>query len=299
MDENNKNIYFSDKYKMISNIGSGSFGEVYLVQDVETKKYYAAKLEQKNHDSRLKSEYDIYLKLKHNGVTFGIPKVICFIETSQYNILIMELLGKNLDMLFEEYGKKFDIKTVLKIGIDILSLIKSVHNAGFIHRDIKPNNFMIGGGSKKDKLYILDFGLSKQYVKKQKHINIHMERSLVGTARYASINVHMGIEPSRRDDLESIGYMLIYFIKGRLPWQELKKKRGTDKIKAIGDRKTYTDLDKLCNGIPKCFPELVKYSRNLQFDQCPDYDYLISLFVDSAKQIKNGNKLEYCWTKNT
>ncbi len=139
----------------------------------------------------------------------------------------------------------------------------------------------------------MDFGLAKQYVNQEKHISIRVERSLVGTARYASTNVHMGIEPSRRDDLESVGYMLVYFLKGKLPWQGLKKQKNVDQIKLIGDTKMFTSLKRLCENIPECFLEYINYCKRLSFDETPDYEYLKSLFMQTANN-KNV-QLKYCW----
>jgi serine/threonine protein kinase len=285
-------LHLGDKYKLINKIGSGSFGEVYIAMDKKSKNTYAAKIEEKKKNSRLKEEYNIYKKLKRKGVVNGIPDIIKFIETDKQQIIIMELLGKSLDILLEDNNGKLNLASVLKLGINIVTLLEKIHNAGFIHRDIKPNNFLIGVDN--PDVYIMDFGLSKQYISSnKKHINMKVERSLVGTARYASINVHMGIEPSRRDDLESVGYMLVYFLKGKLPWQGLKKKKGTDQIKLIGDTKMYTKLTNLCNDIPPCFIEYIKYCRNLNFDETPDYEYLKDLFNNIA--IERNIELMYCW----
>lgn len=285
----------NDKYKYINFLGSGSFGEVYLTQDRSTKQMYAAKLEPKGKKSRLKGEYDVYMKLKKRGLKVGIPKIIDYLETQKKNIMVMQLLGKDLDELQKANGGTFDIPTVLKIGLDIIDLLQNLHQAGFIHRDIKPGNFLSGVGEDDNKLYIMDFGLSKQYMTGSRHIPYKVEKDLVGTARYASINVHDGIEPSRRDDLESVGYMLVYFLNGVLPWQGLKEKKNEDKIKLIGDTKRWTSLSKLCKDLPNCFLEYIKYCRKLSFNDKPNYEHLKKLLTDEA--IKSNSKSEFCWNR--
>src|SRR5207249_321851 len=104
-----------------------------------------------------------------------------------------------------------------------------------------------------------------------------------GTARYASLNIHHGTEPSRRDDMESIGYMLIYLAKGSLPWQGLKKKTKDNPMDKIGEKKMSVDVRTLCAGLPECFYEYVNYTRNLEFTDLPDYEYLRKLFIHCAK----------------
>lgn len=287
--------FISDRYNLISKIGSGSFGEVYLTHDMIEDKNYAVKIEEKKKGSRLKDEYKIYTELKNAGIKHGIPKIATFIETSKCNFMVMQLLGKSLDTLLSENEGKFDLGTVLKIGYEIVSLLKTIHSAGFIHRDIKPNNFLTGYGKNIYKLYIMDFGLSKQYLNKKKHMGLKVERSLIGTVRYASINVHMGIEPSRRDDLESVGYMLVFFMQGKLPWQGLKKQKGKDQMTIIGDTKMITNLKKLCENLPSCFINYLDYCKKLKFDETPNYNYLINLFTSCAKE-KNV-EMKYCWIK--
>lgn len=281
-------------FKFIDKLGSGSFGEVYLVEDLKHRQY-AVKIEEKSEHSRLNEENKIYKRLKKAGITSGIPKVYKTIDTPEYNIMLMELLGKNLDDLLTESQNKFQMGTVLKLGYDIVSLLEKIHNANLLHRDIKPNNFMIGNGKNRDKLYIMDFGLSKQYITKDNnHIAFKVDRSLVGTARYASINIHLGYEPSRRDDLEAVGYMLIYFIKGTLPWKGLKKKNSKmDQIHLIKRVKLCTTIDKLCSDLPKEFTEYIKYCRNLKFDEKPDYDYMRNLFTKMSNDLNIEMKYEW------
>jgi serine/threonine protein kinase len=284
---------FADKYKLINKIASGSFGEVYLTLDKSDNKY-ASKVEDKNSRSRLLAEYKIYKNLQKNGMNIGIPHISDFIETQKQNILVMQLLGKDLDELHKGFKSQFNLNTVLKLGIAIITLLEQLHNVGFIHRDIKPNNFLTGYDDI-DNIYIMDFGLSKQFINNGKHIDLKVERELIGTARYASINIHLGFEPSRRDDLESVGYMLIYFLNGKLPWQGLKEKKGENKIKMIGECKMSTNLNKLCYNLPECFIKYIKYCRNLKFEEKPDYEYLKALF-NNCQRTENIN-LEYCWNK--
>jgi len=290
-----------NKYIIIKKIGSGSFGDVYLSIDSDNN-YYAIKTEQKKHHkkSKLKEEYIIYNNLHNNGFIEGIPKIYDFMRTSfpktgDYNILVMELLGENLENLFISAKKKFNLATILKIGFDAISLLEKLHEYGYIHRDIKPANFLIGK-SNPNQLYIMDFGLSKKYEKHGKHIKLYTNNSLVGTARYASINVHMGMECSRRDDIESVGYMLLYFFLGVLPWQGYKKNRNKNdkKFTDIGDKKKMTDfLAKEYNNVPKCFFDIIRYARLLKFTEEPDYEYIKNLFLNTAKN--NKIKLKYQW----
>jgi serine/threonine protein kinase len=288
-----KYIQLNDKYKLLKKIGSGSFGEVYTVLERKTKIIYAGKIEPKSKRSRLNDEYEIYKKLEKHGIDSGIPKMITFIETDKQQILIMELLGESLDQKLDLFGGTFDIGTVLKLGIDIINLLEKIHNAGFIHRDIKPNNFLIGPYENSDKLYIMDFGLSKKYISDGEHIKFKNNKSLVGTARYVSINIHIGIEPSRRDDLEAVGYMLVYFLLGKLPWQGLKKQKN--QIKSIGEVKMYTNLSKPSLHIPACLCSYINYCKKLEFDETPNYNDLKNLFLNYSEIMKI--KLEYCWNK--
>jgi len=291
-DKKNNNLLL-DTYVVIELIGSGSFGEVYMARSKKTTDLVAMKIEDKKKGSRIQYEYKIYKRLQKYEIDV-VPKVYDFIQTPTFNIMCMDLLGPCLDDLFVKQNKLFSLGTVLKLGFTIVDVIRQIHDANFIHRDIKPNNFLVGRDDDASSVYIMDFGLSKKYKdSKGTHMKFREGRSLIGTARYASINMHLGIEPSRRDDLESIGYMLIYLAKGSLPWQGLKKKKNQNQIEIIGEVKLATSLNKLCGNLPDCFTDYLIYCRNLKFDEDPDYDHLKTLFFDTYRKL--GIKNDYDW----
>lgn len=259
-----------DKYLITKKLGSGSFGEVYMA---ENKRYgdVALKIEDRGTNSRIKNEFKIYKELYK--VDNKSVRVYELVVTPDYNIMSMELLGCSLDKLFADNNNKFPPGFVLFIGYRMIELIEIVHGIGYLHRDIKPSNFLVRPGE--NDICAIDFGLSRPYMDDMhNHISMRTGRSLVGTARYASTNIHMGLEPSRRDDIESIGYVLLYFIRGRLPWQGLKRGSKKKSIKCIGDCKLSTSLDELCDGYPKSLRKIIEHARSLEFEERPDYDLL-------------------------
>lgn len=289
------NNYLNDKYTILTSIGKGAFGEVYKAIRIYDNLSVAMKIEKKTAPiTRLIQEYKIYQNLVIKKCQNGIPKVYECIQTDDYNIIVMELLGQSLEDVFNNSGRKFSISTILFLGINILKIIEKVHKAGYIHRDIKPNNFLIGYNNKQ-KIYLTDFGLSKKYMTSENaHIPETFNHSVIGTARYSSINMHMGFEPSRRDDLESIGYMLIYFTNGHLPWQGVCRDKNKESIfECIGNIKLSTKLETLCKHVPKCFISYLQYCRNLEFDENPNYNFLIKLFSDTIKE--NNYNCIYEW----
>jgi len=199
-----------------------------------------------------------------------------------YNVMVMDLLGPSLEDLFNLCHRKFTLKTVLMIADQMLYRIEYVHSKNFIHRDIKPDNFLIGHGKKSNIVYLIDFGLAKKYrdPKSQQHIQYRENKSLTGTARYASVNAHLGIEQSRRDDLEAIGYVLMYFNRGQLPWQGFQANTKEEKYHKIMESKRSTSVENLCKGFPAVFASYLNYCRALRFEDRPDYAYLRRLFKD-------------------
>ena len=262
---------------------------VYSGIKIDSKEKVAFKLRLKkfNDFHRLKNEYIIYKELE--GIK-RIPKVYTVSEQGNYNILITELLGQSLKTLMKYVGEKFSLATTLKIGVQVLDIIKEIHKKGIVLRYLKPGNMVIGEDKNKDFIYLIDFEISKKYLINGEHIPYRNNIDVRGNRDYISINTHNGIEISRRDDIESLGYNLIYFMKGELPW---RKERDS---KSILEKKINTSLDELCKGLPEEFKVFIKYSRELEFEQEPDYNYLNKLLLTVAK--KNGiniDKSKYDW----
>ena len=196
--------------------------------------------------------------------------------------MVMDILGPSLEDLFTFCKRKFSLKTVLMIADQMIQRLEYLHNNHFIHRDMKSDNFLVGVNKKQHMVYLIDFGLAKRYrePKTGEHIPYRDNKSLTGTARYASVNTHLGIEQSRRDDLESIGFIWVYFLKGSLPWQGLTAKNKDDKYSKIKEKKVSTTIEALTRGIPEEFGTYLNYCRNLKFEEKPDYAYLRKIFKD-------------------
>jgi serine/threonine protein kinase len=283
------------EYSIVKKIGEGAFGTVFKAhKKSEPDKYYAIKVERHNIDSRLEYEVEIYKKLEGE---IGFPRIYEFKKTHKHNIAVMEYLGPTLEELFEFCNNKFSLKTTLMIGIQILNRIEKIHNMGILHRDIKPDNFLIGTGQMKNKIYLIDLGLSKYYIDRlsNTHIPYKSNSSFTGSFRFSSIRNHKGIEQSRRDDLESIGYMLIFFLKGKLPWQGLTASTKAKRSKQIYQVKKETSLEVLCEGIPKEFLLYMKYCTNLKFTQLPNYEILRNLFISLFKMSNYEMDYIYDW----
>jgi len=268
------------KYRLGRKIGEGSFGDIYLGVNLQTGEEVAIKLESvRAKHPQLLYESKIF-RILQGGV--GIPNIHWFGVEGDFNIMVIDLLGPSLEDLFNYCGRKFSLKTVLMIADQMITRIEYMHAKNFIHRDIKPDNFLIGLGKRADKIYIIDYGLSKKYRDPRTglHIPFKDNKSLTGTARYTSINTHLGIEPSRRDDLEAVGYVLMYFLKGKLPWQGLQARHKKEKYERIMETKIATPIETLCKGYPEEFAVYLNYCRSLRFEDRPDYNYLKRLFKD-------------------
>ena len=288
------NTLFFSKYRTIKKLGEGSFGSVYKA--IYDDEYYALKLED------ISQEYDLleneatvlsYLQGPH------IPKFESYSKDKGYNILVMELLGQSLDNLFIKL-RQFSVKTTAIIGYQIIKILKYIHDRHIIHRDIKPDNFAMGRNELNDILYLIDFGLAKKFRSSRtlKQYPLTKRKSLTGTARYASINALQGYEQSRRDDLESAGYVLMYFLRGDLPWQNIKIKGKKDKYAKICNKKKEVSSQELGKHFPSEFAEILEYFKNLGYTEDPNYDMCCKKLVNVLEKEKQSFDYIYDWTTN-
>ncbi|CAN9445546.1 unnamed protein product [Alternaria alternata] len=284
-------------YGIGKQIGEGSFGIVFEGINLLNHQQVAIKFElHKSKAAQLRNEYRMY---KAFIGCAGIPNMYYFGQEGMHNILIIDLLGPSLEDLFSHCKRTFTVKTVVMVGKQMLSRVQEIHENNIIHRDIKPENFLVGrqGSASANSIHVVDFGMAKLYrdpMTKQ-HIPYRERKSHTGTARYMSTNAHLRREQSRRDDLEALGHVLIYFLLGSLPWQGLKATTNEQKYVKIGEMKQRMPVEYICDGLPKEFTKYLSYVRSLGFEDAPDYDYLRGLLT---KALRNAGKLEdneYDW----
>lgn len=266
------------KFRIVKIIGKGAFGDVFLGLNTENNENVAIKLENPSvKHSQLQYESRIYRIIEG---TPGIPKMQWFGSENNLNMMVIDLLGPSLEELRRLSNTKMSLKSVLMIADQLITRLESLHSLNFLHRDIKPENFLVGLGNKAKTVYMIDFGLSKKYQdsRTNQHIPLRKERKLTGTARYVSIYTHLGYDQSRRDDLESLAYVLIYLLKGSLPWQDINDENKEEKHQKILSKKESTSVSDLCKNIPVEFESFLNYSKSLEFEEKPDYDFLRNLF---------------------
>ena len=303
-------------YQIIRKVGSGAFGDVFKGCYLnDQNKFVAIKCENsiKDKKSRLFEEYNLYRELTTNINHIGIPNVYFFGKATIHeppskdntteiitkkNVMVLDYLGPSIDKLFTYYQKKFSNKTVLMLGYQCLERLEFIHNNGIIHRDIKPDNFLIGStNSTKSLIYLVDYGLSKKYIdiSNYKFNTFRNTKSFTGTYRFCSMRNHKCIEQSRRDDLESLGYMILYLFKGELPWQNIQHDNKEMRSNLIFKKKNKTSLSEICIGSPDMMIEYIKYCRLLKYEEVPNYLKLKKMFTDEMD--RNGyvfdNKFEW------
>ena len=284
--------YFS-KYKAIKKLGEGSFGKVYKAE--YKGEYYALKFESHSEGQNLlEAEATIMSYLKGPN----IPLIKSFGFSGDYNILVMQLLGQSLEDIFNK-REKFSVKTTAMLGYQMLNVLQFIHDKHIIHRDIKPDNYVMGINDMNAILYLLDFGLAKKYRSSKTLVQYPYikKKKLTGTARYASIHALEEMEQSRRDDLESTGNVLMYFLRGNLPWQGLKLKTKDNRYQKILDKKKSTTSEELCKNFPIEFKQYIDYTRNLGYEENPDYEKLRKNFINIVVKTL-GEKFDfiYDWT---
>ena len=291
----------NENYTILLNkkLGSGSFGQIYQCLNTKTNEILACKIESINElKPQLYHESKILLLMKN---CTGFPTCYDFILTDQDKILIMDYLGPNLDTIMNKLPsdnniKKFTTKTSLMIMIQAIERLKSLHEKGIIHRDIKPENFVIGPKNKERIIYLIDFGLSKKISNDKILPTIKADRNIIGTMRYISMNTHQGYEQGRRDDLESLFYITIYFIKGELPWQNIKCKTRQEKYNKIFEiKKKVTEDGELVEDLPLEMKKILEYILGLNFAERPNYLMMKKAIELILNKLNYSNDLQFDW----
>jgi serine/threonine protein kinase len=271
-------MLINDRYKLLKRIGSGAFGLIFSAKNINTNEIVAIKLEPTTQIDTLTHEAAVLMKL--SGIP-GIPNLRYYGVPDHNRYMVIDLLGKSLQTISSDHKKAVPIEIVQMYAKQMVQIIQAVHERGFIHRDIKPPNFMTGLSSNEneknennnsDKIFLIDFGMSRTYIddKTKTHRCNKMRTSgIIGTPRYVSINVHDGNEPSRRDDLISIMYVLVYLVKGRLPWKEAASPESVAQIKkTILPEELFLDM-------PPTYLDIFKYLCTMSYDEVPKYSHII------------------------
>jgi len=273
-------VRVGQKFLLGRKIGCGSFGDIHIGTDLETGEDVAVKLESVQAKTpQLMYEAKLYTLLSGSP---GVVNIHWYGNEGKYNVLVMDLLGPSLEDVFDYCGCKFSLRMVLLLADQILKCIEVVHSKNYIHRDIKPDNFVLGLGQASRQVHIIDFGLAKRYrdPETRAHTPYSDGHSLTGTAEYSSINTHLGKEQSRRDDMESIGYLLLYFLRGGLPWQGMEDMPSQERHMRILRKKKSVPIEELGKHHPSEFITFMNYCRGLAFEDRPDYAYPRMIFKE-------------------
>ena len=278
-------------YILGEKLGHGSFGQIYEATYKFTGEHFAAKVEDDNLSCpQLIFESRIYKIMSYSP---NVPKIYFVSESETRNVMIMELMGESIENLLERCNRHMSIKTICMVADQMISAIQFFHMRNYVHRDIKPDNFVVGRGKHGNQIFIIDYGLAKRYRDpiSHKHIAYSTGKSLTGTARYASINALAGNEQSRRDDLEGLAYVLIYLAKGNLPWIGIDANDRKEKYDKILQLKKNTSPEKLCKDLPQQFADFLTDVKSLDFEDEPDYSKYRNMF--RSLLIEKGDVYDY------
>lgn len=290
-----KEIILNGIYSLKKKIGSGSFGVVYQALNKKTGEMVAAKIEKNDDKDSCSILYEATCLSRVQGLK-GFPKLHWSGSTATHDAMVVCLLGRDIGSYVKIF-KKFSLKTVVCLLDQLIGLLEHMHNRNLVHRDIKPENMTLGKGEDSNIVHLIDFGISKLFRDDNgRHISYRENKPFIGTTRYASVAAHRGIEISRKDDLESLGYVCLFMLKGALPWQNMNVKEK-EKNKKVGEMKSSLPPEKLCEDLPPQFKTYFSYIRSLKFTQEPDYLYLRGLLQEVAASHKFEINTEYDWSR--
>jgi len=294
--------FANGRFEVDERLGAGCFSVVYRGREVPTGNAVAVKFEKRwTAVPQLQHEAEVLQSLApHRQLPQGFSKLFYSgVADGQYLAMVLNVLGASLEAQVQSCGGNLEVPTTILVAEQAIRRIEYVHSRGILHRDIKPENFLLGLGNRAHHVHLIDFGLSKRYWVNGSHIGGSGNYSLTGTARYASINALKGYQQSRRDDLEAIGHMLLYFLRGTLPWSGLAANSQKEKYARICEKKERTPLKTLCDGFPSCFETYLTYCRGLAFTQRPDYDMLFNLFRDTREEMGPLKDYDLQWMKGS
>lgn len=302
-----KSVILNERFQLIKSLGKGQYSEVFHAIDLENQEEVALKYQQKSpFHSNKTTLYQESLILENLRNIEGVPNKKYFLENKSHDLLILPIYKETLKNLYDRLGK-FSLKTVILLALEIFDILEHIHEKNIIHLDLKPENIMIGTNDKSGKqLFIIDYGLSKNYIDqiKKSHIEFNKTNIFTGTYSYASLNSHLGFEQSRRDDLESLGYILIYFLKGNLPWQFFEHEDKNERMRKSQKLKKEISIEVLCKDMPAKLKDYFNYVRGLKFEEKPDYEYLRGLFKELKKEngieeVENGSFSQWIEKENS
>lgn len=282
------------QWKVQRKIGKGNFGTIFrMINTKDNKRVAAMKKEKLAATDQLKTEYHILKKLAGKK---GFPRVYYYgtLDNNTYCCLVMDLLGHNLEEIYTKCGRRFTAKALTFLAVQLVRRFETIHSLGIVYRDVKPENFMLGVNT--NRVHVVDFGLSKYYRDERgEHVCERYTGSVVGTQRYMSVGAHNCHEQSRRDDMEALGYLFVYFMRGRVPWSGIRMANISDCNRAVRDIKTYTPGEELCAGYPQEFLHFYNYVRKLDFYEEPRYEQITRLFKKVFVKLKLTNDGVFDW----